>query len=181
MELVFFPLHPDTPASGRSLETMFAGRGYDLAAMHQRMADLMRAEGLAYGERTHTYNSRLAQELGKWAESRSAFETIHDRLFRAYFVEGRNIGDVDELVSIAVSTGLPADEARRVLNARLFSNQVDGDWQRSMQSGVTGVPTFVADGRSVIGAQPYDALAQLVRAAGARPARSSPHESSQTV
>ena len=149
--------------------------------MHRRMADLMRAEGLAYGERTHTYNSRLAQELGKWADSLSGFGAIHDRLFRAYFVEARNIGDVDELVSVAVSIGLPGGEARRVLTERLFRNQVDRDWQRSMQSGVTGVPTFVAGGRSVVGAQPYDVLEQLVRAAGARPVSASSHDPTHSV
>ena len=60
MQWVFFPLHPDTPAAGRSLAAMFAGRGVDLPAMHRQMADLMRAERLPYGDRTHTYNSRLA-------------------------------------------------------------------------------------------------------------------------
>ena len=65
MRWVFFPLHPDTPAAGQSLDVLFAGRHLDLQAVQQRLADLMRAEGLPYGERTHTYNSRLAQELGK--------------------------------------------------------------------------------------------------------------------
>ena len=58
--------------------------------MNQRMVELMRAEGLPYGERTHTYNSRLAQELGKWADA-CGVEAIHDILYRAYFVENRNI------------------------------------------------------------------------------------------
>lgn len=152
---------------------MFGGRGRNLSAMHQRMADLMRAEGLPYSERTHTYNSRLAQELGKWADSQHGFDAIHDALFAAYFVEGRNISDVEELVRLAASIGLPADEARSVLTERRFRNEVDQDWQRSTQSGVTGVPTFDAGGRRVVGAQPYEVLEQLVKAAGGRPAGAS--------
>ena len=168
MQWVLFPLHPDTPPEGRSLESLFGGRGVDLEAMHRRMADLMRAEGLTYGNRTHTYNSRLAQELGKWADAQGV-EAIHDVLYRAYFVDGRNLSDVDELVTLAQSVGLPPGEARDVLLERRFKAEVDADWVKSQQYGVTGVPTFVSGGRVVVGAHPYQILEQLVSAAGATP------------
>ena len=61
---VHFPLHPDTPPAGRSLVEMFAGRGYDIPKMQAQMRARMEAEGLPYGQRSMTYNSRLAQELG---------------------------------------------------------------------------------------------------------------------
>jgi predicted DsbA family dithiol-disulfide isomerase len=172
VQWVFFPLHPDTPADGQSLDELFAGRGLDLRAMHQRMAALMRSEGLPYGERTFTYNSRLAQELGKWADTRGV-EAIHDAVYRAYFVDNRNIGDVEELVTLAGSVGLPKDEARDVLSERRFRQAVDADWVKSRQYGVTGVPTFVSGEHGVVGAQPYEMLEQLVRAAGALPLRGS--------
>ena len=65
-----FPLHPETPADGQSLEELFAGRNIDIPAMKARMSELMAAEGLDYGERTMTFNSRLAQELAKWVDGR---------------------------------------------------------------------------------------------------------------
>ena len=166
---MFFPLHPETPPDGRSLATLFAGRGVDLEAMYQRMKRLMDAEGLPYGRRTHTFNSRLAQELAKWADTESGGQPLHDRLYRAYFVDGRNIGDVDVLVELAASAGLRADEARRVLVERRFKGAVDADWALSARSGVTGVPTFVAGGHQVVGAQPEAVLRQLMSAAGAVP------------
>ena len=73
----------------------------DIASAQHRMAKLMRAEGLPYGERTMTYNSRLAQELAKWAVTQPRGEAIHDSLFRAYFVDGLNIGRIDDLVRAA--------------------------------------------------------------------------------
>ncbi len=166
---MFFPLHPETPLAGRSLATLFAGRGVDLEAMYQRMKRLMDAEGLPYGRRTHTFNSRLAQELAKWADTEPGGQPLHDRLYRAYFVDGRNIGDVDVLVELAASAGLRADEARRVLDERRFKGAVDADWALSARSGVTGVPTFVAGGHQVVGAQPEEVLRQLMSAAGAVP------------
>ena len=165
VEFVHFPLHPETPPEGKSLQELFAGRGYDIAKMQAQMRARMAAEGLPYGDRKMTYNSRLAQELGKWADTQPGGEAIHDALFRAYFVDGRNIGDADVLVQIAESVGLPGDKAREVLERRTFKGAVDADWQKSREYGVTGVPTFVSGGRGVVGAQPYEVLEHLVKEA----------------
>jgi len=100
---VHFPLHPETPQEGRSLEDLFAGRGVDLDGMYTRMKGLMDEEDLPYSHRTHTYNSRLAQELGKWADTQPGGEAIHDALYRAYFVDGVNVGDVEALLKVAAS------------------------------------------------------------------------------
>jgi predicted DsbA family dithiol-disulfide isomerase len=165
VKFVHFPLHPDTPQEGKSLEALFAGRGYDIPKMQAQMRARMAAEGLPYGERKMTYNSRLAQELAKWAEAQPGGDAIHDTLFRAYFVDGKNIGDTDELVRIAESMGLPGDQAREVIEKRTHKAAVDADWEKSRSYGVTGVPTFVIGERGVVGAQPYEALEELVKSA----------------
>jgi predicted DsbA family dithiol-disulfide isomerase len=162
---IHFPLHPDTPQEGRSLADLFAGRGYDVPKMQAQMRARMEAEGLPYGTRTMTYNSRLAQELGAWADSQPGGEAIHDALFRAYFVDAKNIGDPGVLVEIAASVGLPADQAREVLEKRTHQAAIDADWEKSRQYGVTGVPTFVIGNNGVVGAQPYEALEALVKRA----------------
>jgi predicted DsbA family dithiol-disulfide isomerase len=169
IEWVHFPLHPDTPVEGgRSLADLFAGRNMDRQAMHAQMKARMDAEGLPYGERTMTYNSRLAQELGKWADTQPGGEALHDALFRAYFVEARNISEPAVLLEIAERVGLPVDAAREVLEQRTFKAAVDADWALSRRYGVTGVPTFVAGRHGVVGAQPYEVLEQLVREAATR-------------
>jgi predicted DsbA family dithiol-disulfide isomerase len=166
--LVHFPLHPETPPEGRSMAELYAGRDIDPEAMYLRMKRLMDAEGLPYGRRTHTYNSRLAQELGKWADTQPGGAALHDALYRAYFVDARNIGDPEILVEIARSVGLPADEAREVLAERRFKDAVDADWAKSHAYGVTGVPTFVADRYGVVGAQPFEVLEELLDKVGAK-------------
>ena len=162
---VHFPLHPETPQAGRSLEDLFAGRGFDIPKMQAQMRARMQAEGLPYGNRSMTYNSRLAQELGAWADTQPGGEAIHDALFRAYFVDGVNIGDPDALAKIAVAVGLPEAQAREVLEERTFKAAIDADWEKSHEYGVTGVPTFVIGRQGVVGAQPYEALEQLVKQA----------------
>ena len=164
-----FPLHPETPQEGRSLEELFAGRNVDMEAMYTRMKGLMDEEGLPYGKRSHTYNSRLAQELGKWADTQPGGEVIHDVLYRAYFVDSVNVGDVDALLRIAGDVGLDVYAAREVLQSRSFSDAVDVDWDLSRRYGVTGVPTFVVAQKAVVGAQPYEVLENFLREAGAEP------------
>lgn len=163
---MFYPLHPDTPDEGLDLAKLFSGRGMDLGAMQERMKMLMRQEGLEYADRTRTYNSRLAQELGKWADQAGAPQ-IHDALYRAYFVEGTNLAKIDALVKVAERVGLPGDEARRVLETRAMQKAVAADWARARSLGITGVPTFVVDRSGVVGAQPYEVLEHLVVSAGA--------------
>jgi predicted DsbA family dithiol-disulfide isomerase len=163
VEWVHFPLHPETPPEGQSLAELFKGRGVDRKAMHAQMKARMEAEGLPYGERAMTYNSRLAQELGKWADTQpGGGDAFHDAMFRAYFVDARDISKPEVLLEIAGKVGLPVEKAREVLEKRTFKAAVDEDWKLSRQFGVTGVPTFVVGPYGVVGAQPYETLEQLV-------------------
>ena len=162
-----FPLHPETPPEGMKLEQLFAGRSFDLEAAQARLTAMAAIQGLPYGERTNTYNSRLAQELAKWGELQPGGKAIHDALFRAYFVDGINLSRVDKLVEIAGSVGLSEEEAREVLESRSFAEIVDGDWGRAAEFRVTSVPTFVINGKGVVGAQSYEVLEDLVSRAGA--------------
>jgi predicted DsbA family dithiol-disulfide isomerase len=110
-----------------------------------------------------TYNSRRAQELAKWAESKGVGDEFHRAVFRAYYVETKNIGKVDELLRLAGSIGLPQEEAKRVLEQRPYREAVDADWSRCYDLGITAVPTFVIDREWVVGFQPYEVLEQLIK------------------
>jgi len=160
------------------LSELFAGREAELASMRSRLETLMDEEELPYGDRTRTANSRRAQELALWAEARPKpdrhppdpahpIHPIHDALFRAYFVDGRNLAEPDVLMEVAESVALPGDEARQAIEERPFREEVDRHWARSRQLGLPGVPAFVAGRRYAVGAQPYEVLEDLVRQAGA--------------
>ena len=151
-----------------TLEQLFAGRNYDIEKSKQRLKQAADELGLSWGERKMTYNSRLAQELAKWAESRGKGDPFHDAVFRAYFVDGKNIGKADELVTLAKKIGLPEKEAGSVLESRTYREAVDTDWSRSHQLGITGVPTFVMDHQGLVGFQPYEALEQFLKTCGAK-------------
>ena len=140
----------------------------DISAMMQRMRTMMEQEGLPFGEnRFMTYNSRLAQELAKWGENTDKSEELITALYHAYFVHGKNIGDEQVLLEVVEQVGLPAEEAREILQQRLFKDAVDEDWHYARSIGVTAVPTFAVGLTGVVGAQPYEQLARLVEHGGA--------------
>ena len=146
-----------------TLEELFLKSSTEIEIMKQRMSNLMAEEGLPYGNRTHTYNSRLAQELAKYAESFEEGEVLNRKLFEAYFVEGLNLADTDVLLDLAESSGLPREETEEAISKRRFRNEVDADWKRARELGVRGVPTFVYRNRALVGAQPYETMKQLVQ------------------
>ncbi len=131
-----------------------------------RLQEVAAELGLPWGRRTRTYNSRRAQELGKWAEALGKGDEFHKAVFRAYFADGRNIAAISVLVEIAGTIGLDGRMAEQALAERTFKEAVDRDWEYSRTTGITAVPTFMIAGRLVVGAQPYQALLDLVRAAG---------------
>ena len=124
----------------------------------------MDREGLPFNaERNMSYNSRLAQELAKWAETKGKAEEITEALFRAYFVDVRNIGKADVLAKVAEENDLPGDEATDILLSRKFKDAVDEGWRRCASFGVNAVPTFLAGRYLMVGAQPYEELERLVQ------------------
>ena len=80
-------------------------------------------------------------------------------------MDARDISDREVLLEIAGRVGLSVEGAREVLDQRTFKAAVDEDWKLSREYGITGVPTFVIGRYGVVGAQPYEALEQLVRKA----------------
>ena len=157
-----FPLHPETPEEGTELAELFAGREEQIKAMQARLRQLAEAEGLPLAERTRTSNSRRAQELGKWAEEQGRGDPYRLAVYRAFFVEGRNIALVEELVRIAEAIGLPGNEAREVIAAGNFAAAVDADWQRARELGITAVPTHLSAGKRLVGFSSYDDFVRLI-------------------
>jgi predicted DsbA family dithiol-disulfide isomerase len=118
--------------------------------------------GLEFGDRNMTYNSRLAQEVGLWAETKGRGHEFHMEAFKSYFVRGENIAKKEILLDLIKRSGLDAEEGNSVIEGRTFSDAVDSDWDLSRKAGVTAVPTFRLGFEKLVGAQPYEALKAMV-------------------
>jgi predicted DsbA family dithiol-disulfide isomerase len=87
--------------------------------------------------------TRKAHELGVHARERDCYATVRDALFRAHFVERRDIGRIDVLVDVAERAGLDRTETKAVLDVDRHTAQVASDRALAQELGVAGVPTLV--------------------------------------
>jgi predicted DsbA family dithiol-disulfide isomerase len=118
--------------------------------------------GLPFGDRKKTFNSRLAQELGKFAELEGKGDEFHKAVFKAYFVDGQNICKTSVLIEIGESIHLNSKNVQEVTRERTYKDAVDSDWKRSYELGVTAVPTFLFNNQRLVGAQSFETLKKLL-------------------
>jgi len=127
---------------------------------------IAKEQGLPFGQRTMTCNSRLAQELGLWAENRGKGGPFHTAAFRAYFVDRINLAKIPHLLELVKNIGLPIEAAEKVLISRSYKEAVDLDWMESKLKNITAIPTFVIDDHKLVGAQSYENLVSMVTEKG---------------
>jgi predicted DsbA family dithiol-disulfide isomerase len=118
--------------------------------------------GLSFGARSKTYNSRLAQEMGLWAEDLGKGEQFHLAAFQAYFADGLNLARMPVLLQLARQVGLPEQEAEKIISSRAYQHQVDQDWSDSRSKAIHAVPTLVMGQHKLVGAQSYQAMTELI-------------------
>jgi predicted DsbA family dithiol-disulfide isomerase len=121
--------------------------------MHDRLKETFAANGLTYAPPADVVPStQLALRVTELARDRELHEAVHDRLMDAYWAEGRNIGDVDELRTLAAEAGL--DDIAPALDGDLYGARVQASTQQAHRHGINAIPAFVLDGKLlVLGAQ----------------------------
>ena len=150
----------------------------DIPAILARLNRVARELNLPFGDRQMTYNSRLAQELGKWAEDQGRGDAFHMAVFLAYFHRGENIALPDILLRMCEGVDLDPARAREVIDRRTYREAVDRDWQRCQEMEINVVPTFMVGERRLVGALSYKALESMLTSAGVARRSSSDNEPS---
>ena len=123
--------------------------------MNERFSVSGKVFGLEYNfDKIIVANSYMAQNLIHFAKNQGKQNEMEERLFEAYFTEGKNIDDVSILVLLATETGLNVEGLEQALENRTFDKQVQKDIDEASQLGIHGVPFFVFNGKyAVNGAQ----------------------------
>ncbi len=139
------------------------------AEMNANVVAMASAEGLDFRlEQARPGNTLDAHRLIHHAAAHGLQGEAKERLLRAYFTEGRAIGEHETLLDVAVALGLDADEARTMLASDAYVDDVRRDELEAARYGIRGVPFFVVDRAfGVSGAQPTDVFTQLLERAWA--------------
>ena len=168
-----FQLNPDLPAAGIAradyLEAKFGGRAR-AAEIYARVRSVGEQVGIAFDfdRIARQPNTLDAHRLIAWAQRRGDAEALVERLFHAYFVEGRFIGDRDELVAAASASDLPEGEAREFIASDALRGEVEAENREAQEAGITGVPFFIFNGRTAVsGAHDPPTLLEAIAAARA--------------
>jgi len=169
VEFHSYQLAPDSPidVEGSHLDYLAAKFGMPEAQVREmldRVTGIASEVGLTYDfESVQQTNTTRAHELLHLAKDRGLQDQLKERLMVAYFVEGRHIGHVDDLVELAAEVGLDPAEARGALDDHRYAEAVEADIAQAREYGITGVPFYVIDGRfGVSGAQSPEACASAL-------------------
>ncbi|WP_345764480.1 DsbA family oxidoreductase [Diaminobutyricibacter sp. McL0608] len=164
-----YELSPDTPVDfdGSEVDFLAGHKGIpagQVQPMLERVSGIASSVGLEYDydNLKHT-NTVKAHELLHYAKAKGAQLEMSERLFSAYFVEGRHVGRIEDLADLAAEIGLDRDDVVRALESEEFLSDVRADQSTAIEYGIQGVPFFVIDGRyGVSGAQEAQTFAQVL-------------------
>ena len=164
-----FQLNPTMPPEGVD-RTAYLKAKFGTLENFGRMKDQILAAGeeekilFAFDKIHRTPNTFAAHRLVWYAAQRGKQDEVMEALFRMYFLEGKNIGDVKDLTHVAVEVGLDRKETEHFLASDNGTVEVKGEEAVGRRLGIRGVPYFVFNGRiSISGAQPPDIIVAAIQ------------------
>lgn len=164
-----FELQPDAPEDYPGTHEQFLARHMNTSTeqarqMLARVTGIAESVGLHYDyDHLQTTNTVKAHELIHYAKAHGKQLEMKERLLKAYFEEGKHVGHIDELVSLAAEVGLDAEDARQALESNRYVADVRDDQAQAAAYGINGVPFFVFEGKyGVSGAQAPEVFEQVL-------------------
>jgi predicted DsbA family dithiol-disulfide isomerase len=166
-----FQLNPTMPEKGMD-RTAYLKAKFGSLENFGRMKEQLLAAGeedeipFAFDKIQRTPNTFAAHRLVWYAAQQGKQDQVVEALFCAYFLEGKNIGDVKTLVRVAGEAGLDRTETEHFLASDNGTVEVKGEEAVGRRLGIRGVPYFVFNGRiSISGAQPPDIIVSAIQQA----------------
>lgn len=170
-----FELAPDTPVNyeGDPIDYLIERKGLareHVEQMLERVTSIAKGVGLDYDfSSVHQTNTIKAHELLHFAKEKGLQAQMKERLLSAYFVEGKHIGQIEQLADLAAEVGLNREETVAVLSDETYLPAVKADVAQAEVFGIEGVPFYVLDGQfGISGAQEPEIFAQALQEAQKR-------------
>ena len=154
-------IHPETPKEGQTLEDMGVNPHY-VEMVREHVKGLAKEENLDLKPHTRISNSKMALQLAEFAKENEKFDEYHDEVFKAYWMDVRDIGNPDILFDIIQKIGLDPNEARNFLEGGKAAQKIGEFLSEAKALGIDGVPTFLIGSKIVEGAQPYEVIKRAV-------------------
>ena len=164
-----YQLEPDLKTSGKEniYEYLASRKGQSLEwsrQMHEHVVKMAADAGLKYDfDHAVVANSFNAHRLVQLAKEKGVANDVEESLFISYFTEGKDISELEVLVSIGKQAGINEEDILEVFKGNAYAEEVNNDIQDAYNIGVNGVPFFVFNNRYAIsGAQPEEYFLQVL-------------------
>jgi predicted DsbA family dithiol-disulfide isomerase len=161
-----FQIHPEWPAEGVPVEQYYRAMGEQRRKSAWQMIESMAAEaGIEMKPPTVLANSYAALAAQEFAIEHGRGDEFEERVYRAYFHDGANIGDRELLLDLARESGLDPAQMQQALAEDRYAMRLKNATLAAHQRGISGVPTFIIGGYPLVGAQSADVLRQVLQRA----------------
>ena len=166
-----YQLAPELPPEGKPRRDYMLAKFGDperIRQLHQRLSGIGAEEGISFDFEGIAVapNTLNAHRLILWARSGETQDRVVEALFSAFFVEGRNLADVQVLIDIGAACGLDPDLLKELLASDADIERTQREIASAQRIGVTGVPFFIVAGRyGIAGAESPETIAGAIRQA----------------
>lgn len=165
-----FLLDPTIPPEGMDRHTYLAAKFGEerLKTLHDPLEAAGKEDGVPYrfDAIKRTPNTLNAHRLLRWSHAAGKQQDVAERLFMAYWNQGRDIGDIAELSAIASEAGMNGADAEAKLRTEVDADRVRREIMQARSMGISGVPCFVFGQKfGVMGAQAPAALVEAIEKA----------------
>ena len=156
-----YELHPEAPHEGIPRDVYFGRERSERIESH--LQSIAESVGLTMRQRDVIINSRRALGAAEFARERGRFDEMHHALFKAHWEGTGKLEDVDDLVRIGSAAGLDAEELRGAIETDHYAEVIDENRRLATSMGIDAIPAHIFGRRYlVMGAQPYEALKEVV-------------------
>lgn len=157
-----FELHPEVPPFGEDLSEVFPNM--DL----QRMYKMLNANGnpyeIEFGNFTKLSNSNLAIQASEYARDMGTYHKFHELMFKAYFSECKDIGNMEVIDEVALKCNLDLDELHKSIEEKHYKQRLKNIKLEAEKYGINSMPTFIINGeKKVVGAVSIDEFKRVLK------------------
>ncbi|MEM7008254.1 MAG: DsbA family protein [Thermodesulfobacteriota bacterium] len=151
-------IHPEFPPEGKSRSKTIKSKSF--AKTVYTMAE---QDNIAIKLPGFATNSRKALEASEFAKTQGKFLDFHNAIYEAYFVNRKNIGDLEVVIDIGKKADVDAEELREALTKRTMFDKIENNKKDAEDNLILGVPTFVIGKLPVYGNQSMDTMRDIIR------------------
>ena len=153
-------IHPEFPPQGKKRTKTLKSKSFA-----ETIREMAKEDNIEIKLPGYATNSRLSLEASEFAKIKGKFLEFHIGIYEAYFLEGRNIGDIEIVLDIGEKAGLHRSDLVECLNKRTMFDNIEANKKEAEDNIILGVPTFIFGNFPVHGNQSTQTMRHIIKRA----------------